>query len=88
MTNYIDCGYSDRNVLHLSKQTEKNLRSYAPKGCPFKNYSLLDLLLDLMYYTWKIRYTISVEKYIRLLQAEGYAKAIMYGNAIIECLEA
>lgn len=88
MTNYIDCGYSNKNVLHLSKQAEENLRSYAPKGCPFKDYSLLDLLLDLMCYTWKIKYTISVEKYIRLLQSENYAHAVTYGDAIIKCLEA
>lgn len=87
MENYIISKYGNTR-LFLSRKAVENLEKYAPKGCPFKGYTLLDLVKDLLTYSWKVTGKISISDYIRLLQAEGYAHAIMYGNAIIECLEA
>lgn len=86
MENYIISKYENTR-LFLSRKAAESLEKYAPKGCPFKEYTLLDLVKDLLAYSWKVTGKISISDYIRLLQAEGYAKAIMYGNAIIECLE-
>lgn len=86
MENYIISNYG-KTRLFLSRKAVENLEKNAPKGCPFKGYTLLDLVKDLLAYSWKVTGKISISDYIRLLQAEGYAHAIMYGNAIIKCLE-
>ena len=87
MENYIISKYGNTR-LFLSRKAAESLEKYVPKGCPFKGYTLLDLVKDLLVYSWKVTGKISISDYIRMLQAEGYAHAIMYGNAIIECLEA
>ena len=76
--------------ITISKQTAERLDSYTPKGCPHSDYTLLDLLKDFIQaYSWKITrgQTISLSDFIRLLQAENYAHAIVYGNDIIQIIE-
>ncbi len=75
----------------ISKQASERLDSYKPKGCPHSDYTLLDLLRDFIQaYSWKITrgHTMSLSDFIRLLQAENYAHAIVYGNDIIQLMEA
>ena len=74
----------------ISKQAAERLDSYIPKGCPHSDYTLLDLLRDFIQaYSWKIErgHTISLSDFIRLLQAENYAHAIVYGNDMIQLME-
>ena len=74
----------------ISKQAAERLNSYKPKGCPHSEYTLLDLLRDFIQaYSWKIDrgHTMSLSDFIRLLQAENYAHAIVYGNDVIQLLE-
>ena len=74
----------------ISKQAAERLDSYTPKGCPHSDYTLLNLLRDFIQaYDWKIErgQTISLMDFIRLLQSENYAHAIVYGNDIIQLLE-
>lgn len=71
----------------LTKNSVDNLKSFTPKGCPFKDYTLFDLLMDLFnMYSWKIRGKKSVSEFITYLQSEGYEKAIVYGDGLIKLL--
>ena len=74
----------------ISKQAAERLNCYKPKGCSHSNYTLLDLLKDFIQaYSWKIDrgYTISLNDFIRLLQTENYAHAIIYGEAMMRIIE-
>ena len=76
--------------ITISKQAAERLDNYKPKGCPHSDYTLLDLLSDFIQaYSWKITrgQTISLNDFIRLLQTENYAHAIVYGNDIIQIIE-
>lgn len=88
MTNYIECSISRGATLNITKRAADILRQYTPKGCPFKDYTLLDLMCDLMSYSWKITTkTMSLTEYIRMLQKENYVHAVAYGDSIIELIE-
>lgn len=88
MKNYITNKYSSGGKLILTEKAVNGLRQYKPRGCPFENYSLLDLLSDLVkMYSWKICGVISVTNFIHLLQLENYEKAVIYGNAIVTLIE-
>ena len=74
----------------ISKQVAERLDSYKPKGCSYSDYTLLDLLKDFIQaYGWKIDrgYTMSLSDFIRLLQAENYAHAVVYGEGMIWIIE-
>lgn len=76
--------------ISLSQQAAERLNSYAPKGCPHSDYTLLDLLRDFIQaYDWKITRgeIMSLSDFIRLLQTENYAHAIVYGNDMIQLME-
>ena len=73
-----------------SGKTANILNTYTPKGCPFDNYTLLDLVKDfIIMYGWKIcrGQSMSLNDFIRLLQHDGIEKAIVYGNDIISLVE-
>ena len=56
----------------------------------YSNYTLLDLLRDFIQaYSWKIDrgHTMSLSDFIRLLQAENYAHAVVYGNDMMRIIE-
>ena len=79
-------------VTHISMSDNviRDLRSYSPQGCPFIGYTLYDLLQDLIdMYSWKIDrgYTMSLGDFIRLLQTENYAHAVVYGEAMMRIIE-
>ena len=74
----------------ISKQAAERLDSYKPKGCPYSDYTLLDLLKDfIQMYGWKITrgQTMSLGDFIRLLQAENYAHAVVYGEDMMRIIE-
>lgn len=76
--------------VSLNKQAAERLNSYVPKGCPFADYTLLDLLTDLIdMYDWKIDRgdTMSLSDFIRLLQRERQVYAVVYGEAMIQLME-
>lgn len=73
----------------ISIVAAEKLSRYTPKDCPFNGYTLLDLLRDFISaYSWKIARgeTMSMNVFIRLLQHEGYAHALAYGDDIIGLL--
>lgn len=74
----------------ISMATAKKLSQYTPKGCPFDDYTLWDLLKDIIQaYSWKITRgtAMTVKAFIELLQREGYARAVAYGDDIISLIE-
>lgn len=76
--------------ISISMATVENLSQYTPKGCPFDNYTLWDLLRDFVQaYSWKITRgtTMRIKTFIERLQREGYDKAMTYGNDIIKLIE-
>lgn len=88
--NMIKRNFNGNVSTSISTVAAEKLSHYTPKGCPFSGYTLLDLLKDFIgAYSWKISRgeTMSVNTFIRLLQREGYAHAIAYGNDIIDLLE-
>lgn len=67
----------------------KRLKMYVPRGCPFKNYTLLDLLRDLIrMYSWilDMNRKYSISDFIKKIQDRDI-HAKVYGNAIIKLLE-
>lgn len=75
--------------IKMSKKSAQELKKLVPRGCPFPNYSLFDLLNDFIEsYYWKICGCgeVSLSDFIRKLQSENYDKAIAYGDAMIAIL--
>ena len=88
--NTISRKISGNLTVTISKQAVERLDSYKPKGCPHSDYTLLDLLSDFIQaYDWKITrgQTISLSDFIRLLQVENYAHAVVYGEAMMRIIE-
>ena len=84
--NTISRKISGSLAVTISKQAAERLDSYKPKGCPHSDYTLLDLLKDFIQaYSWKIDrgHTISLSDFIRQLQAENYADAVVYGKDMV-----
>lgn len=86
--NYIVTTY-DATQWGIKSITRKRLEMYEPKGCPFKNYTCLDLLRDwIEMYSWILdrgqRYSIS--DFISKIRNKD-EKAHVYGEAIIKLLE-
>lgn len=76
--------------VSISMATVENLSQYTPKGCPFDDYTLWDLLKDFIQaYSWKITRgtTMSIKAFIKHLQREGYDKAMTYCDDIINLIE-
>lgn len=81
---------SGKTMVNCSGKTANILNTYTPKGCPFDNYTLLDLVKDFInMYSWKIcrGQSMSLKDFIRLLQYDGIAYAIVYGDDIISLME-
>ena len=86
MTNYIKVNRTGDQLILLSFTAEK-LNSFTPEGCPFPNYTLLDLLKDLVQmYSWKISKDTTAADFIEMLMQED-VHAVSYGKEIIDLLE-
>lgn len=87
MRSYIKASYTG-NQLILSRAAAEMLNTFEPKGCPFQNYTLLDLLKDLYeMYSWRIQQDMSVMDFIEMLK-EFSNKAQAYGDEMILILKA
>lgn len=73
----------------ISNKVAERLSEYVPRGCPFKDYTLLDLLKDLvrMYgYHLEWHQTMTMTEFIRYLMGINI-HAKVYGEAIIQLIE-
>lgn len=88
MENCIVCN-REKCSVNLDKKVVSILDSMTPKGCPFLDYTMLDLLFDLInMYSWKVPYgEMSITEYIRFLQNDSEIKSVVYGNVFIKVLE-
>lgn len=85
--NKINIDFRGCGKLTLAKESVERLKSYAPKGCPFRDYTLLDLLLDeLEMYSWKFpRFSGTVAEFLTLTK-EFSAYSQTYADGIIACI--
>ena len=83
--NVIERNHSGCYSMKLNKQVTETLNSYKPKGCPFNEYTLLDLLQDwFKTYNWELSDKITtIENFIKKLQNNGESKALIYGDDMI-----
>lgn len=86
--NYILTTY-DTTQWEIEGAAVNRLKMHIPRSCPFENYTLFDLLKDLIkMYSWVLdknkKYSLS--DFIRLIK-DREIKANVYGNTIIKLLE-
>lgn len=85
MKNYIICNY-EKVVLNMDPAAVENLKKCTPAGCPFKNYSMFDLLADLIkMYSWKMdrgrQYSIA-----NFLDITNDIKAVIYKATFMDLI--
>lgn len=90
MKNYIIVDSAENIKVSILKDTMENLKSFKPKGCPFENYSMLDLLKDWIdMYSWQVAQR---NKEIPLIDfvknINGDEKVLLYGKNTIDLLVA
>lgn len=86
MNNYIESKHN-KAILHIDKDKAEKLNSITPKGCPFENYTFLDLLKDYVYmYDWCVQGDISIIDFIKLISYKSF-NAYIYGKTFIEVME-
>lgn len=86
MENYIinQCG---KSVMHINKSIAEKLNRIVPKGCPFENYTFLDLLKDYVYqYDWCVHGKISIVDFLKMISYKSF-NCYIYGKTIIEIIE-
>ena len=90
MENYIIVDFRGNTKVSITRNTMENLKSFKPKGCPFEDYSMLDLLKDWVnMYSWQIvnrNKQISLTDFIKSINGDG--KVLLYGEAMINLLVA
>lgn len=76
MGNYIVIEMNGSVKCSINNNTMENLRAYKPKGCPFENYSMFDLLKDwIQMYWWQItERKISLLDFIKKIKGDGKVK--------------
>lgn len=88
MENFIIVDFRGNVKISITQKTMENLKSYKPKGCPFENYSMLDLLKDWVnMYSWQIiqkNKQISLIDFIKNINSDG--KVLLYGQTMIDLL--
>lgn len=88
MKVYVTNSVNKGSGLIISERAKEKLQGYVPRWCPFKGYTMYDLVVDLVnMYGWKISGKVSLSDFINLLKSENYSKAITYGTGIMEILE-
>ena len=90
MVNSIKREMNGTIICSINEDIRKKLNRLVPVGCPFKNYSMFDLLVDwITMYDWIIygMGEISLVDFIEILKKRGYATVLAYGNAIINILK-
>ena len=90
MVNLIKREMDGTIICSINEDIKETLSRLVPVGCPFKNYSMFDLLVDwITMYDWIIygMGEISLVDFIEILKKRGYATVLAYGDAIINILK-
>lgn len=90
MENYIVVDFRGGTKVSITQKAMRKLKSFRPKGCPFENYSMLDLLKDWVnMYSWQIvqrNKQIPLADFIKSINGDG--KVLLYGQTMIDLLVA
>lgn len=90
MVNSIKRKMNGTIICSINEDIRKKLNRLVPIGCPFKNYSMFDLLLDwITMYDWIIygMREISLVDFIEILKKRGYDTVLAYGDVMINILK-
>ena len=90
MESYIVVDFRGGTKVSITQKAMENLKLFRPKGCPFENYSMLDLLKDWVnMYSWQIiqrNKQIPLADFIKNIKGDG--KVLLYGQIMIDLLVA
>ena len=90
MKNYIVVDFRGNTKVSITQKAMENLETFKPKGCPFEDYSMLDLLKDWVnMYSWQIanrNKQIPLADFIKSINGDG--KVLLYGESMINLLVA
>ena len=90
MKNYIIVDFRGNTKVSITQKVMENLKTFKPKGCPFEDYSMLDLLKDWVnMYSWQIanrNKQIPLAYFIKSINGDG--KILLYGESMINLLVA
>lgn len=90
MKNYIIVDFRGNIKVSITQKAMENLKTFKPKGCPFEDYSMLDLLKDWVnMYSWQIvnrNKQIPLVDFIKSINGDG--KVLLYGESMINLLVA
>ena len=90
MKNYIIVDFRGNTKVSITQKAMENLKTFKPKGCPFEDYSMLDLLKDWVnMYSWQIvnrNKQIPLVDFIKRINGDG--KVLLYGESMINLLVA
>lgn len=87
MNNYIIVDSSGAANVSIQTKTKEFLESVKPKGCPFDDYSMFDLLEDWIgMYSWQIERNkkISLTEFVRSIKTDA---KFVYKEPMIQILE-
>lgn len=90
MENFIVIDFRGNTKVSITQKVMENLKTFKPKGCPFEDYSMLDLLKDWVnMYSWQIvnrNKQIPLADFIKSINGDG--KVLLYGESMINLLVA
>lgn len=73
-TNYIIVDYCGNAHISIDRKIKKLLESVKPKGCPFYDYTMFDLLSDwIKMYSWQLQRNkkIALTDFIKWIRVDG-----------------
>lgn len=73
-TNYIIVDYCGNAHVSIDRRTKKLLEGVKPKGCPFYDYTMFNLLSDwIKMYSWQLQRNkkIPLTDFIRWIRTDG-----------------
>lgn len=90
MENFIVIDFRGNTKVSITQKVMENLKTFKPNGCPFEDYSMLDLLKDWVnMYSWQIvnrNKQIPLADFIKSINGDG--KVLLYGESMINLLVA
>lgn len=73
-TNYIIVDYYGNGHISIDRKIKKLLEGAKPKGCPFYDYTMFDLLSDwIKMYSWQLQRNkkIALTDFIKWIRVDG-----------------
>lgn len=88
MKNYIIVDFRGNTKVSITQKAMENLKTFKPKGCPFEDYSMLDLLKDWVnMYSWQIVNRNKQTPLVDFIESiNGDSKVLLYSEAMINLI--